>query len=109
MNGNRKRRFDADLHHIAAHAQDADNDFAIDDNVLILFAGENEHRKARNGARTVPPANSRNSACGGARESAERRLWPKICWFPTHPYMNGNRMKLLWPLIIKGSRDWWRH
>ena len=36
--------FDAELHHIAPHAKNADDDFPVDNDVLILFAGENQHR-----------------------------------------------------------------
>ena len=100
VNGNRKWRFDADLHHIAADAQDAHDDFAIDDDVLILFAGENEHRSA--------PAEHAQChwplSVGEDRDEASNGRKAAVS---THPHMNANRVKLLLPWIIKGVRDWW--
>ena len=43
MNRNVERRFDADLHVVSANAKNANDDLAIDHNVLILLSRQDQH------------------------------------------------------------------
>ena len=43
MDGDVEGGFDADLDVVAADAEDANDDFAIDDDVLILLSRQDQH------------------------------------------------------------------
>src|SRR5688572_27804652 len=100
LHRNGERRFDANLHHITPHAQNPNDDVPINNDVLILFAGENEHRGQR----------AEHAQCHsllGPSPDPTPPSWPGSCSFSPTGNMSANAAKSPRSRLGNLTKEWW--